>query len=142
MKWRAALDSALEHLGLTQAKYSVLASLRSMTWDGESPTQRQLADHTGLDAIYISKLVKSLEQSELIERIPDPLDSRAVRLTLTDDGIEVIDQAVLIVADLLEDLTEPIGGAESRRSHQLMRDLGLLIDSPPVAKDVKRKETK
>ena len=86
MKWRTAVDSAVSSLGLTHAQYSVLSSLRGMTRAGSNPSQRELADHTGLDPIYISKLVRTMEESGLVERSRDPLDSRTVRLAVTKQG--------------------------------------------------------
>jgi MarR family transcriptional regulator, organic hydroperoxide resistance regulator len=131
MKWRAAVDVAVTHLGLTHAQYSVLASLRGLTRTGASPSQRELADHTGLDPIYISKLARALEAAGLVERIPDAHDARAVCLTVTPEGIRIIDRAVLIVRDLLEELTAPLGGAGSSRTRALMHDLQLLIAEQP-----------
>jgi len=54
MGWRAAMDRVLEPLGLTQAQYAVLAPLYGMSRSGARPSQRELADLTGLDAVYIS----------------------------------------------------------------------------------------
>ena len=132
MKWRAAVDAAVEPLGLTHAQYSVLASLRGMTRGGGQPSQRELADHTGLDAIYVSKLVRALEQRWLVERTADPRDSRAVRLCISAAGKDVIDRAIPIVHELLERQTAPLGGTASRRTQALMDDIQALIavDTP------------
>ena len=141
MKWRAAVDAAVAPLGLTHAQYSVLASLRGMTRSGNYPSQRELADHTGLDPIYISKLARALESGGLIKRVPDANDTRAVRLTITKEGATVIDRAIVIVRDLQEQLTAPLGGTSSRRMQMLMRDLEVLIAAPsPTAKPTKAKE--
>jgi DNA-binding MarR family transcriptional regulator len=130
MKWRAAVDRAVAPLGLTHAQYSVLASLFGMARAGERPSQRRLADHTGLEPIYISKLARALEAAGLVERTVDPADTRAVRLTLTDRGRDVASQAVVVVRDLQEQLTAPIGGADSKRTRSLMRELEALLAAP------------
>jgi DNA-binding MarR family transcriptional regulator len=137
MKWRAGVDAALAPLGLTHAQYTVLASLRGITRSGQPPSQRKLADHTGLDPIYISKLVRRLESAGLLERAPDPDDSRAVTLTITDEGRRVIDQAIGIVRQLQEHLTAPLGGTESHRMQELMSDLERLIAAPVTPNDQK-----
>jgi DNA-binding MarR family transcriptional regulator len=129
-KWRTAVDAAVAPLGLTHAQYSVLATLRGVSRSGLCPSQRQLADHTGLDPIYVSKLARALEDGGMIDRLPDPDDSRAFQLSLTARGVEVIDQAIGIVADLLEQVTTPLGGATSKRTLAMMRDLRTLIDHP------------
>jgi hypothetical protein len=48
-KMRAAVDRALAPLGLTHAQYSLLASLYGYSFSGAQPSQRELADWTGLD---------------------------------------------------------------------------------------------
>jgi MarR family transcriptional regulator, organic hydroperoxide resistance regulator len=130
MKWRAAVDAAMAPLGLTHAQYSVLASLRGLTRSGLPPSQRELADHTGLDPIYISKLARALEREGLISRVPDRHDARAVRLAVTDEGRAVIDRAIVMVHGLLNELTAPLGGTGSAQVQSLMADLALLIDTP------------
>ncbi len=132
MKWRAAVDRAVAPLGLTHAQYSLLASLRGMTRGGERPSQRRLADHTGLEPIYVSKLVKALEGAGLVRRAVHPSDTRAVQLTLTPRGVDVVDRAIGIVARLQERLTAPLGGTRSVRTRRLVRALTdlLTIASP------------
>ena len=66
MKWRVAVDRALAPLGLTHAQYSLLGSLLSMERSGVRPSQRQLADYTGLEPLYVSKLARALEAAGLL----------------------------------------------------------------------------
>jgi DNA-binding MarR family transcriptional regulator len=140
MKWRTAVDVVVEPLGLTHAQYAVLASLRGMARSGTHPSQRELADHTGLDPIYISKLVRAMERSELIERSRDDHDARAVRLTVTRHGAKVADQAIGRVGRLMDRLTEPLGGTSSARVRDLAADLELLIAAPTI--DSKQRSNK
>jgi DNA-binding MarR family transcriptional regulator len=126
-KWRAAVDRAVAPLGLTHAQYSLLASLYGLSRTGARPSQRQLADFSGLDAIYVSKLARTLQQSGLITRIEHPGDPRAVQLALTDHGADVVVRAVGIVRDLHEDLTAPIGGTASPRGRALADTLRTLL---------------
>jgi MarR family transcriptional regulator, organic hydroperoxide resistance regulator len=127
MKWRAAVDRAVAPFGLTHAQYSVLASLLGMERAGQRPSQRQLADHTGLEPLYVSKLARALERAKLITRAVDPADSRAVQLSLTKHGREVVARAVAVVAELQEQLTAPLGGTRSRRTRALVAELQQLL---------------
>jgi DNA-binding MarR family transcriptional regulator len=130
MKWRAAVDRAVVPLGLTHAQFSVLASLYGMQSIGQRPSQRRLADFTGLEALYVSKLARTLERAGLIERTADPVDTRAVQLALTDRGLDVAMRAVVVVHDLQEQLTASLGGAGSARTKALMRDVQALLAAP------------
>ncbi|MDX3242350.1 MarR family winged helix-turn-helix transcriptional regulator [Streptomyces sp. ME18-1-4] len=129
-KWRVAVDRAVAPLGLTHAQYSLVASLLGMQRAGERPSQRRLADHTGLEPLYVSKLARALESAELIERTRDPRDPRAVQLALTEQGQDVTRRAVQVVQGLLEQLLQPLGGLDSARTHTFKSELALLLDTP------------
>lgn len=131
-KWRVAVDRAVAPLGLTHAKYSLVASLHGMQRTGERPSQRRLADHTGLEALYVSKLARALESSGLIERTRDPRDPRAVQLTLTEQGRAVTRQAITVVQELLDQLLEPLGGLDAPRTHAFTDELTTLLDAPLI----------
>ncbi|MEV6999011.1 MarR family transcriptional regulator [Streptomyces sp. NPDC093982] len=136
-KWRVAVDRAVAPLGLTHAQYALVASLYGMQRHGERPSQRRLADHTGLEPLYVSKLARSLESAGLLERTRDPRDPRAVQLALTEQGRERTRQAIEVVHGLLQQLLAPLGGLDSARAREFTRDLAVLLDAPldPLAPD-------
>ncbi|TXS26106.1 MarR family transcriptional regulator [Streptomyces sp. ms191] len=130
MKWRVAVDRAVGPLGLTHAQYVVMASLYGMARSGLRPSQRRLADHTGLEALYVSKLVRALETAGLVARTRDPDDPRAMQLSLTEPGREVTARAITVVQGLLDQLLEPLGGQDGPRARQFARELATLLDAP------------
>lgn len=136
-KWRVAVDRAVTPLGLTHAQYALVASLYGMQRGGERPSQRRLADHTGLEPLYVSKLARTLETAGLLERTRDPRDPRAVQLALTEQGRERTREAIKVVQGLLQQLLEPLGGLDSPRTREFTRDLATLLDAPldPFAMD-------
>ncbi len=129
-RWRVAVDRALAPLGLTHAQYVVLGSLSAILSTGHQPTQRELAGHTGLEPLYVSKLARTLDAAGIVARAGDPADSRAVRLSLTPRGRAVVDEAVAVVAGLLDRQLAPLGGLDSDRTRAFARDLHLLLDAP------------
>ncbi|WP_406335124.1 MarR family winged helix-turn-helix transcriptional regulator [Streptomyces sp. NBC_00203] len=130
MKWRVAVDRAVAPLGLTHAQYSLVASLYGMDREGLRPSQRRLADHTGLEALYVSKLARALEAAGLVDRTRDPADPRAIQLTLTDEGREIARRAIRVVQGLLDQLLEPLGGLDGERTKAFSRELATLLDVP------------
>ncbi len=128
MKLRVAIDRALAPLGLTHAQYSLLASLSGMSRTGHRPSQRELADRTGLEPLYVSKLARALEAAGFVTRTTDPHDSRAVQLALTAEGSAVTSRAIVIVHDLQVRLLAPLGGLDSKRGKQFMHELQTLLD--------------
>lgn len=127
MKWRAAVDRAVKPLGLTHATFSLLGVLAGLSRSGRRPSQRELADATGLDAIYVSKLARALEKAGLVERPADPDDPRAVRLGLTTRGREVSTEAFDVMRGLNEELTSAIGGTKGERNRRLRTTLQALL---------------
>jgi DNA-binding MarR family transcriptional regulator len=124
---RAGVDRVLAPLGLTHAQYTLLASLYGFSRTGAQPSQRELADWTGLEPIFVSKLARALEQAGLIERTDHPADARAVQLRLTEDGTDVARRAIAIVHAFQEEFTAPIGGTQSQRNRDLVRTLQTLL---------------
>ncbi|MFE3191450.1 MarR family winged helix-turn-helix transcriptional regulator [Nocardia sp. NPDC059240] len=129
-RWRATMDRVLAPHGLTQAQYSVLAPLYGLTLDGSRPSQRQLADVTGLDAVYISKLVRALEGLGLLTRTTSAADPRAVELALTERGVDTAARTIPLVRDLRDRLTAPLGGNDGGRTAELTAMLRALLDAP------------
>ncbi|MDX3320975.1 MarR family transcriptional regulator [Streptomyces violaceoruber] len=143
-KWRVAVDRAVAPLGLTHAQYSVVASLYGMQRAGERPSQRRLADHTGLEALYVSKLARALEAAGLIERTRDPRDPRAVQLALTERGESATREAITVVQELLQRMLEPLGGLDAARTRAFTDELTTLLDAPlapPVPNDESTRRT-
>ncbi|MER8045345.1 MarR family transcriptional regulator [Streptomyces sp. NPDC094032] len=142
MKWRVAVDRAVAPLGMTHAQYAVMASLYGLGRAGQRPSQRELADHTGLEALYVSKLVRALETSGLVSRTRDPADPRAIRLELTERGRDVTRRAITVIQGLLDQLLEPLGGQHGERAAQFTHELAALLDVPldPTHADENEKE--
>ncbi|WP_312871701.1 MarR family winged helix-turn-helix transcriptional regulator [Amycolatopsis acididurans] len=122
------MDRVVAPLGLTHAQFSLLGALSGLTrGSGRRPSQRELADHTGMEPIYVSKLARALEKAGLVERPPDPDDPRAVRVTLTERGHEVIERAVALVDTLQSELLDPVGGEDSERHREFRETLLALL---------------
>jgi DNA-binding MarR family transcriptional regulator len=110
VKWRGQLDRELAPHGLTSAQYSVLASLHGMSSGGAQPSQRELADYTGLEPMFVSKLARALEQAGLVTRGSNPADPRALRLEITPEGIATVTAARAAVLQLERQRLAVIGG--------------------------------
>jgi DNA-binding MarR family transcriptional regulator len=130
MKWRAAVDRAVASLGLTHAQYVLLASLYSLSQTGARPSQRQLADFTGLEPVYVSRLARALQTGGMIDRTDDPRDPRAVELTLTPHGLDVVGPAITAVRELHDVLLAPLGGVDSPGNRTLVDTLHALLGEP------------
>lgn len=94
-----------------------------------APVSSRLADHTGLEPLYVSKLARSLEAG-IVDRTRDPADPRAVQLSLTEEGREITGRAITVVQGLLEQLLGPLGGLAGDRTRAFSHELATLLDVP------------
>ncbi|WP_181786115.1 MarR family winged helix-turn-helix transcriptional regulator [Streptomyces phytophilus] len=135
LRWRTAIDRTLAPLGLTSSQYGVLASLYAFSDGGTGPRQRELADFIGLAPMHVSKLVRALERAGLVERTDHPDDTRAVQLTVTGRGAEVVTAARALVLDLEDRRLAPLGGRNSEQSTAFTDMLLTLLDHADTLND-------
>jgi len=77
------LEDALEPIGLSMAKFGVLARLAA----AEAPLPLStLAERCACVRSNITQLVDRLEAERLVSRAPDPRDRRSTRAELTAEG--------------------------------------------------------
>jgi DNA-binding MarR family transcriptional regulator len=87
--------AALAPHDLTHVQFVLLASLWWLSEHAdEPPTQRELADQAGTDAMMTSQVVRKLEARELVTREPDERDTRVRRLRLAAAGARVLTGAL------------------------------------------------
>ena len=98
-------DEALKPVGLTHGQYSLLISLNR-----PPPTIGETAYLLAMDRTTLTANLKPLERRGLLVQRPDAKDKRSRRLHLTDQGREILKQAV------------PIWRATHDEIDQLVRD--------------------
>ncbi|MFI8945250.1 MarR family winged helix-turn-helix transcriptional regulator [Streptomyces sp. NPDC053750] len=116
------MEKAYERFGISRGEFDVLATLRR---SGEPYTlsPRQLSATLMLTTGGMTGRLDKLERAGLLRRSPDPHDRRGLRVTLTDRGLELIDEAV---GAGLAVQTEALSALDAERAGQLadlLRDL-------------------
>lgn len=101
LRWQRGIAAALRPLELTHVQFVLLAAVwwlsdRAGTPDRQ-PSQRQVASHAEVDVMMTSQVVRSLEGRGLLTRAADPGDARVKRLTVTETGRRLAEQAVGVV---------------------------------------------
>lgn len=97
MRWQLRMNQQLRTVGLTLTQFSLLAGLYWLGRQGELVTQQRLADYTNTDKMMTSKVVQTLAQKGLVERLGNPQDGRAKHLRPTPDGERLLRQANQLV---------------------------------------------
>lgn len=78
--YAAALQGALQPLGLSRAQYLALNEL----WLEDGLTQRQLADRVGVEQATMANTLVRMERDGLIEKKPNPDDGRSQQIWLAE----------------------------------------------------------
>jgi len=119
LRWRVALGRDLAPLGLTHTQFVLLATLYRFSNSGTQPSQRELADQSGLDVMLVSRVVRALEGAQLVRRDASSADPRAFQLALTPLGTDTVLAAVKVVHEVEQRFLAPLGA----RRQELRSDL-------------------
>jgi MarR family transcriptional regulator, transcriptional regulator for hemolysin len=92
-QWRREVDRRLRQFGLTDATWLPLIHL---TRAAVPMRQKDLAASLALDGSSVVRLLDALETSHLIERREENADRRAKAITLTPQGLSIINEVEAI----------------------------------------------
>jgi DNA-binding MarR family transcriptional regulator len=95
--WQREIKRALEKHDLTHAQYVLLASIHWLTLHKVEVTQVVLSEHTKIDPMTTSTVLRTLQKKELVQRQEHATDTRAKTVLLTPAGTQLIKQAVKTV---------------------------------------------
>jgi MarR family transcriptional regulator, organic hydroperoxide resistance regulator len=95
--WQREIKKALEKFGLTHSQFVLLASIHWLTLGKQDVTQILLSSHTKIDPMTTSTVLRTLQTKGLLKRQEHSTDTRAKTVALTDNGIDVVKQAVKTV---------------------------------------------
>jgi MarR family transcriptional regulator, organic hydroperoxide resistance regulator len=95
--WQREIKKALEKYGLTHSQFVLMASIHWLTIHKSDVTQVILSDHTKIDPMTTSTVLRTLQQKGFIERQEHLIDTRAKTVKLTTNGINIIKNAIITV---------------------------------------------
>src|SRR3954466_3688855 len=120
----ARLEPVSRGHGVEPGWHDVLATLRRQ---GE-PYRLRVTDLTSvlmLTSSGTTKRLDRLERAGLVRREPDPGDRRGTLISLTDAGLELIDEVTVAHLENERDLIAALSGAEREQLAGLLRKLQL-----------------
>jgi DNA-binding MarR family transcriptional regulator len=102
--------------------FDVLAALRRVGPPFQA-TPTELCAATLLTSGAMTNRLDRLEESDLVERSPDPNDRRGTLVRLTPKGKDLVDQAIEVRFDQATDAVSSLSRAERRQLAALLRKL-------------------
>ena len=107
----------LEPMGLTHPQYLVMLAL----WQPEPLSVRRLGELVSLEPATLSPLLKRLEAIGYLTRTRDPADERSLRVSLTDAGRALRQEALRVPPAIMAKLEMDVG--ELRDLHAMLTDV-------------------
>jgi|TARA_B100000768_G_scaffold153223_1_gene149363 DNA-binding MarR family transcriptional regulator len=96
----------------------------------EGTPSTQLGPKMGMEPTSLSRSLRSMETMGLIERLPDLIDGRVMRVFLTKEGVGARRQARDLVVTVNERLRELLGIDSVNRLLEEMKRLNEILDQP------------
>jgi len=118
---RDAADS-LDKVGLKPWEYDVLSALRRQGKPYSMPAS-ELAKTSLLTAGAMTTRIDHLEHQQLVKRTRDLDDRRGVRISLTREGLELIDEAIEARLDAAESAVSCMSRRERSEAANALRTL-------------------
>lgn len=117
-----SLAGTFAGFGLNGGEFDVLATLRRFGAP-YSLTPTELFRSMMLSSAAMTNRLDRLEQRGLVERSPDPSDRRGVRITLTEEGLDLVNKAVEAHVEGEHSLLGALDEEERERLACLLRKL-------------------
>ncbi|MFJ3820215.1 MarR family winged helix-turn-helix transcriptional regulator [Streptomyces nodosus] len=109
------MEKAYARFGISRGEFDVLATLRR-SGEPYALSPRRLSATLMITTGGMTGRLDRLERAGLLRRSPDPHDRRGLRVTLTDKGFRLVDEALGAGLSLQ---TEALGALDPRQAGQL-----------------------
>lgn len=115
--WRTELDRRLRPLGFSHSRWLLLLHLSR----NDGCTHQQLAQHMGIEAPTLVKLVDHLEKEGLLRRCVSKTDRRVKHLYLSDAGKQVVVDIRSNAAELRKDILSDTSKEELQITYAVLQ---------------------
>ncbi len=94
-----------------------------------------IAPRLGMESTSLSRIIQSLEEKKLIQRIPDKIDKRKIKIVLTSKGREQKELAKNIVRDFNQQVELKVGKEKIQEFYKIIDKITELAEER--SKDLK-----
>ncbi|TGL56423.1 MarR family transcriptional regulator [Leptospira ognonensis] len=110
--WQREIRNTLEPLALTHSQFVLLASILWLSLQQKEVTQVLLSDHTKIDPMTTSTVIRTLMQKGYVDRREHSTDTRAKSVRLTTGGEKITKVAIKKIESFDHDFFSVLGPAK------------------------------
>ncbi|GHY12308.1 MarR family transcriptional regulator [Vibrio cholerae] len=118
--WKTKLDQVFDGFGLSCIEFDILATIRR---NAREITPTELYQTLMLSSGAISTRIEQLVQRGLVQRVASEEDRRSCKVTLTEQGITLIDQALNAHVTNMNRMLAVLTEQEQRQLEQLLKKI-------------------
>ena len=100
--------------------------------DKKGTPSTKLGPKMGMEPRSLTRMIKGLEERGLIEKKPDSIDKRSVKIFLTKEGKKVRDLSKEIVISFNEKISKEIGQRDLKTCLKVLNKLNKIIDREDI----------
>ena len=118
-----------EQFGLTTAEWRVMVHLSRC----HTVSVREIHNCVNLEKPRVSRAVKKVENSGLVEKTGSEQDHRLVKISLTPEGYAVLEKLLPLVTRIEADILARFSPEELTQLSSIMEKLHQILDADPAA---------
>ncbi|MHB1439281.1 MAG: MarR family winged helix-turn-helix transcriptional regulator [Cuniculiplasma sp.] len=129
--WKRGVEKNLQRIDLDSTEYSIL---RRLVECGSMPMV-QMANQIMVTQGWITGLIDSMEERDLVERLRSKDDRRVIQLNITDRGKKVFEEAKKVHMEYIENCIKHMDKDTILKTIKLLKDLKENVENsefPPI----------
>ncbi len=123
------IQAAIRHLKITPSHWRVIFLLH----DFGKLTISEISEQSLIEPSTLSRLLKSLEKRELIDRVQDDQDQRYTKIHLTEEGQKIYQNIIPVVSRQLEFTLQDLSEADKKSLLRILKTIKTTVYRSPFA---------
>jgi len=120
-EWQKQLTTELKAIDLTHVQFLILKAVYELEVNHEEKTQVKIAQQARTNIMMTSKVIRSLEKKEYIDRYNHAGDKRAFRITISKKGKKVLRKSINIIENFEKEFFSTL--EKKKKTQKLMEQL-------------------
>lgn len=109
----------LDKLDITHTQFIILATTFRLSGQNKVVNQIDIAKQSQTDKMMVSKILRTLQEKQLISRVENTVDTRAKNISITPKGVDVFQQAFVLVKQVEQEFFAALGDQKQLFADQL-----------------------